>query len=152
MAGIFLNGRLYGTDEPNPSSIQIKPWSPETSYQAGTIVLHAYNFYQCMEDNNDALFNLEKWRLIGSSEGNYGIVSSTSYLPLTFGAGDLKIYYCTEDMNFYLWTGSAWEVQRKKASYSELGSVIIDEETLQVDANGKLSIRTISNEQVNNLF
>ena len=68
MAGIFLNGRLYGTDEPNPSSIQIKPWSPGTSYQAGTIVLHAYNFYQCMEDNSDTLFNLEKWRHIGIAE------------------------------------------------------------------------------------
>ena len=151
MAGIFLNGKLYGTDVPI-GGIVIVNWTANTQYHANDLVLHAYNFYQCTQDNQDAQFTLSKWRQIGSYDGDYGIVSSISQLPLTFGAGDLKIYYCIEDMNFYLWTGSTWEVQRKKASYSELGSVIVDEETLQVDSNGKLSIRTITNEQVNNLF
>lgn len=151
MAGIFLNGKLYGTDTPI-GGIAISNWTANTQYYANDLVLHAYNFYQCVQDNQDAQFTLSKWRQIGSYDGDYGIVSSISQLPLTFGAGDLKLYYCIEDANFYLWDGSKWSSQRKAASYEELGPVIVDEETLELDEDGKLSIRTVSGQEINNLF
>ena len=150
MAGIFLNGKLYGTDAPI-GGIQILNWEANTEYQVNDLVLHAYNFYQCIQGNQDSQFTPSKWKQIGGADDDYGIVSSISQLPL-FGANDLKLFYCIEDMNFYLWDGIKWSSQRKKATYNELGSVVIDEETLSVDADGKLSIRTITNQEVNNLF
>lgn len=150
MAGIFLNGKLYGTDAPI-GGIQILNWEANTEYQVNDLVLHAYNFYQCIQGNQDAQFTPSKWRQIGGSDGDYGIVSSISQLPI-FGASELKLFYCTEDMNFYLWNGTTWVSQNKKATYNELGYIMVDEETLSVDANGKLSIRTITNQEVNNLF
>ena len=152
MAGIFLNGQLYATDIPDKTFIRIHPWSPGNSYEADDVVLNAYYLYQCLVDNSDNEFNSAKWKKIGAYDGDYGIVSTISHLPSTFGAGDTKVFYCIADMSFYIWDGTQWIKQQKIATYESLGFVKVDEETLNIDANGTLSIRYIQNNTINSLF
>ncbi len=82
----------------------------------------------------------------------YGIVNSISYLPSNLTITDKKLYFNIEDECFYYWTGTQWKKIQKIASYSNLGYVKIDEETLNVDQNGVVSIRTISSAALQNLF
>lgn len=127
-------------------------WESKHSYIYGDLVIYAGAFYRCITANNDVVFDNTKWNEIGSADGNYDIVESVSYLPPYFTAADRKLYYVIEEWCFFLWNGSAWVKQQKAASYDKLGFVMIDEETLSIDENGVLSIRTISNSDVNNLF
>ena len=151
MAGIFYQGQLYGIDS-NPAGIPILFWEPGATYYADNLVLHSYKLYQCLEDNSDANFTASKWRTIGAVEGDYGIVATISQLPSGFGSDDLKLFYCITDKNFYLWDGTKWIVQKKNATYNELGCVKVDEETLAIDEDGTLSIRVIQNNSINSLF
>ena len=127
-------------------------WESKYPYKYGDIVIYASAFYRCISANQDVVFDDKKWNEIGSADGNYDIVESVSYLPPRFTAADRKLYYVIDEWCFFLWNGERWIKQQKAASYSELGFVMIDEETLSIDENGVLSIRTITNSDVNNLF
>lgn len=127
-------------------------WESNSSYEYGDIVIFANNFYRCTAPNHDLVFDSTHWSEIGSADGNYDIVESASYLPPRFTAADRKLYYSIEDWCFWLWNGEGWVKQTKKANYNTLGLVMVDEETLNIDENGKLSIRTITSEEVGNLF
>ena len=127
-------------------------WESGNTYHYGDLVIFAGAFYRCVSENSDVVFDDKKWNEIGSADGNYDIIESVSYLPPRFTAADRKLYYVIEEWCFFLWDGEKWVKQKKAASYTELGLVMIDEETLNIDENGVLSIRTISNSDVNNLF
>ena len=151
MAGIFLNGKLYGTDAPI-GGIQILSWSSGNTYYVDNLVLYLYDLYQCLEDNSDATFDDSKWKKIGAYDGDYAIINDMTALPLNLKSTDRKLYYSITDLSFFLWNGTTWIKQQKKATYNDLGSIIVDEETLNIDENGKLSIRVITDSQVNTLF
>ena len=127
-------------------------WEANSSYGYGDIIIYENSFYRCTRANTDSTFDNIKWSEIGSADGNYDIIEYTSYLPPSFTASDRKMYYSIEDWCFYLWNGSTWVKQQKTATYSTLGLVMIDEETLNIDSNGKLSIRTIQPSAINYLF
>ena len=82
----------------------------------------------------------------------YGIITSINNLPSNLSVNDKKLYFNIEDECFYYWTGTQWKKIQKIASYSNLGYVQIDEETLNVDQNGVVSIRTISSADLQSLF
>ena len=88
----------------------------------------------------------------GGSENKYDIVQSISYLPSSLPSTSRKLYYIIEDQCFYLWDGTQWVKQAKPATYSSLGLVKVNENTLNVDNAGEVSIRTISSADLQNLF
>ena len=154
MAGIFLNGKLYagGINAGDGSGLQITPWESGTEYHYSDLVLYLFTIYQCTTANNDITFDKDHWKKIGSSDESFNIITSISYLPIDLTEKDKKLFYSTEDMCFYYWDGTEWIRQQKTASYDDLGLVTIDEETLAIDENGKLSIRMIKTSEINNLF
>ena len=127
-------------------------WESGHSYAYGDLVIYASVFYRCIAANSDIVFDDTHWNEIGSADGNYDIVESSSYLPPRFTAADRKMYYSIEDWCFWLWNGTTWVKQQPKASYNDLGLVSIDEDTINIDENGKISIRTITSQEVNELF
>lgn len=127
-------------------------WESNTAYEYGDIVIYQDCFYRCTYANHDSAFDATKWGEIGSADGNYDIIEFTSYLPSHFANDERKLFYSMEDWCFYLWDGTQWKKQQKIATYSDLGNVIIDEETLDIDEDGKLSIRIITESQLNDLF
>ena len=127
-------------------------WNAGDTYHYGDLVIYESNFYRCTVENSDFIFDSTHWAEIGSPDGNYDIVQSVDSLPPRFTAADRKMYYVINEFCFYLWDGSRWVNQKKFASYNEVGLVQIDEETLSIDENGVLSIRTITNEAIETLF
>lgn len=127
-------------------------WTAGTHYEYGDLAIYESAFYRCTTPNSDLVFDDTKWAEIGSPDGNYDIVQSASHLPPRFTAADRKMYYVIDEWCFYLWNGEKWLKQQKMATYLEAGAVLIDEETLSINENGALSVRTIPNNDIQNLF
>lgn len=127
-------------------------WSPGYYYRYGDLAIYQSAFYRCITANADAVFDNLKWNEIGSPDGNYDIVQSADLLPTRFTSADKKMYYCINDVCFYLWDGYNWIKQEKKATYENLGMVIVDEKTLNVDEDGLISIHSIEETDIQNLF
>lgn len=130
----------------------IYDWTPGFSYRYGDLVIYTSAFYRCITANADTEFDSLKWNEIGSPDGNYDIVQTASLLPTRFTPADKKMYYCIDETIFYLWDGYKWVKQEKKATYDSLGMVIIDESSLNVDEDGLVSIHTIKETDIQNLF
>ena len=145
-------GTVHTTTMTVNDGTPIYVWESGNTYGYGDLVIYASAFYRCIAENNDISFDDKKWNEIGSADGNYDIIESVNYLPPRFTAADRKLYYVINEWCFYLWNGEKWIKQQRAASYTELGFVIIDEETLSINENGVLSVRTITNSDVNNLF
>lgn len=130
----------------------IYSWTAGDTYHYGDLVIYESAFYRCTVENSDFIFDDTHWAEIGSPDGNYDIVQSVASLPPRFTAADRKMYYVINEYCFYLWNGSQWVNQKKFASYTEVGLAQIDKETLNIDENGVLSIRTITNDAIETLF
>ena len=89
----------------------IYTWEPGYPYEYGDLVIYESCFYRCITKNSDTVFDDRKWNEIGSPDGNYDIVNTSSDLPIRFTPADRKMYWCIEDCVFYLWTGTEWVVQ-----------------------------------------
>ncbi len=98
----------------------IYEWHSGDSYEYGDLCIYASCFYRCTTPNHDVEFDSDKWSEIGSPDGNYDIVQTSSMLPPIFTAADRKMYYSIEDECFWLWNGSAWVKQRTLSQYSTM--------------------------------
>ena len=132
----------------------IYEWQPNFPYQYGDLAIYQAAFYRCTFPNSDASFDPTHWEEIGSADGNYDIVQSKSNLPARFSEADRKMYYVIDEDVFYLWDGEKWDKRSTtpKASSDTLGGVIIDQNGLDIDENGILSIESIDEEDINDLF
>lgn len=87
----------------------IYPWTAGTAYAVGDLAIYSNCFFLCIVANSDLTFDDTKWIGIGSSDGNYDIVTSVEDLPEgIFTEADRKIYYVIEEEKFYEWNGLAW--------------------------------------------
>lgn len=132
----------------------IYTYTPGDTYYYGDLVIYESAFYRCIvsEYVAETVLDNTKFNEIGSPDGSYDIVETSDLLPPRFTPSDRKMYYCIAEMCFYLWNGFKWAKQIKKASYTEVGMVKIDENTLEVDEEGKLSIKVINREDIQSLF
>lgn len=89
----------------------IYTWEPNYEYEYGDLAIYESCFYRCILKNNDAVFDDRKWNEIGSPDGNYDIVDTAENLPVRFTPADRKMYYCIDEMIFYLWDGAKWVPQ-----------------------------------------
>ena len=62
---------------------------------------------------------------------------------------DLSDYWTIEQVKAYV---KEKEYHLTPATYEELGGVIVDINTMMVDENGKISLKTISEQDIQNLF
>ena len=140
---------LYVDDGTN-----IAVWTPGTHYKYGDIALYGDAFYRCITENEDVVFDSLKWNSIGSPDGDYDIVQSSSLLPPRYTPADRKMYYCIEEDCFYFWDGYKWGPISAvtKASADTLGGVKIDDGTINLDDNGKISINTVTQNDIDKLF
>lgn len=140
---------LYVDDGTN-----ILVWTPGSHYKYGDIALYGDAFYRCITENEDVVFDSLKWNAIGSPDGDYDIVQSSSLLPPRYTPADRKMYYCIEEDCFYFWDGYKWDPISAvvKASADTLGGVRIDDGTINLDDNGKISINTITQDDIDKLF
>lgn len=140
---------LYVDDGTN-----ITVWTPGTHYQYGDIALYGDAFYRCITENEDIVFDSLKWNSIGSPDGDYDIVQSSSLLPPRYTPADRKMYYCIEEDCFYFWDGYKWSPISAvaKASADTLGGVRVDDGTINLDENGKISINTVTQNDIDKLF
>lgn len=124
------------------------------TYHYGDIVIYEAAFYRCSvsECIAEEILDVSKFEELNNADHQYDIVENASLLPPRFTPADRKMYYCIDEMCFYLWNGYKWAKQEKKASYTEVGMVKIDEETLEIDENAKISIKVISNNDIQGLF
>lgn len=83
-------------------------WESGNTYHYGDLAIYESQFYRCIVENNDAIFDNTKWNEIGSSDGNYDIVQSKTLLPARFTAADRKLYFVIDEYIFYLWDGYQW--------------------------------------------
>lgn len=118
-------------------------WTPNFSYKYGDLAIYGDSFYRCITPNSDASFDSLKWNPIGSPDGDYDIVQSADYLPQRFTPADRKMYYCIDNDCFYLWDGEKW---------SPKTSVYVNETMFNKDESGKLSINTVTDSEIDNLF
>lgn len=118
-------------------------WTPGFSYEYGDLAIYGDSFYRCITPNSDIVFDSLKWNAIGSPDGDYDIVQSAEYLPQRFTPADRKMYYCIDNDCFYLWDGITWTPKT---------SVYANETMFNKDENGKLSINTVTNSEIDNLF
>lgn len=86
-------------------------WESGNTYKYGDLAIYESAFYRCIVQNSDTVFDDTKWNEIGSPDGNYDIVASSSLLPVRFTAADRKMYYSIEDGFFWLWDGVKWAEQ-----------------------------------------
>ena len=140
---------MYVTD-----GTPIYTWMSGDSYKYGDLVIYESAFYRCITPNNDAVFDSLKWNEIGSPDGNYDIVQSSASLPTRFTSADRKMYYSIDDDMFYLWNGYEWVARSavQKASSSTLGGVKVDEESINLEDDGKISVNSIDDNFINDLF
>lgn len=132
----------------------IYEWQPNFDYQYGDLAIYQASFYRCTSPNHDASFNPTHWEEIGSADGNYDIVESVGELPARFSSADRKMYYIIDEDVFYLWDGEKW-IKRSstpQASSTTLGGVKINQNGLDIDENGVLSVESIDNESIDDLF
>lgn len=87
----------------------IYEWIPGDSYEYGDVVIYEDCFYLCTVSNNDSVFNPNKFKAIGTADGNYGLVEDESYLPSGLNPSDRKMYYSIADECYWLWNGTKWE-------------------------------------------
>lgn len=129
-------------------------WTPKNRYNYGDIAIYQDAFYRCTVPNSDATFDPLKWTGIGTADGNYDIVQNSELLPQRYTEADRKMCYCIDDDCFFLWDGYSWSTRSAvpKASDSELGGVIVDEETINLDEDGRISINGASDEDIDALF
>lgn len=129
-------------------------WTPDNNYNYNDIVIYQDAFYRCIIQNHDSVFDTTKWIGIGTADGNYGIVQNEESLPNRYSSADRKMYYCIDEDCFFFWDGYSWEGKSvvPKASDSTLGGVIVDEETINLDEDGKISINGATDEDIDALF
>lgn len=84
-------------------------WESGNTYHYGDLVIYESQFYRCITENHDVVFDDTKWNEIGSPDGNYDLVQSRALLPARFTAADRKLYYVIDEHIFYLWNGTQWE-------------------------------------------
>ena len=89
----------------------IIPWVSGDLYHFGDIVIYQGDFYRCIKENKDRIFDATKWEELNSADGNYDIVINKEDLPSRFTPADKKIYYVVQDGCYYLWNGDAWTPQ-----------------------------------------
>ena len=150
---------LYVDDGTN-----IYVWTSGYTYNYGDIALYGDAFYRCIYTNSDIEFDSLKWNPIGSPDGDYDIVQAARFLPQRFTAADRKMYYCIEEDHFYFWNGFEWVpktttmVDGESIQVDEDGKLsiktdtIVDGESIQVDEDGKLSVSTVSDDDIDKLF
>lgn len=90
----------------------IYEWTAGDTYKYGDLVIYESAFYRCIIENSDTVFDDTKWNEIGSPDGNYDIVQSSSLLPPRFTPADKKMYYSINDKYFWLWDGTKWIAQK----------------------------------------
>lgn len=101
----------------------IYTWISGNHYLYGDLVIYASNFYRCIFENSDVVFNNTHWNEIGSPDGNYDIVETATELPTRFTAADRKMYYVIDESAFYLWTGERWVLQERGISNEEIDAL-----------------------------
>ena len=89
----------------------IYEWRSGMDYKYGDLAIYTSQFYRCTTPNSDIVFDPAHWAEIGSPDGNYDIVQTSSELPPRFSAADRKMYYIIDEGLFYLWDGTAWVPQ-----------------------------------------
>ena len=65
----------------------------------------------CTVANSDVEWNSNHWSVIGSADGNYGIVDTYDNLPSGLTVSDRKMYFVIDEGIYYLWDGSQWTPQ-----------------------------------------
>lgn len=140
---------LYVDDGTN-----ILVWTPGAHYKYGDIALYEDAFYRCITENEDLVFDSLKWNSIGSPDGDYDIVQSSSYLPPRYTSADRKMYYCIDEDCFYFWDGTQWKQISAvpKASSDNIGGVRVDDSTISLDENGTISINTATQDDIDSMF
>lgn len=86
-------------------------WESGNTYHYGDLAIYESQFYRCIVENSDVIFDDTKWNEIGSPDGNYDIVQSKVLLPARFTAADRKLYFVIDECLFYLWDGTQWVAQ-----------------------------------------
>ena len=103
----------------------IYAWESGESYEVGDIAIYNSAFYVCTVANSDVTFNPSKWSAIGSADSNFGIVDTATHLPSTFTISDMKLYYVIDEAVFYLWNGTAWELQERSITNEEIDNLFV---------------------------
>ena len=96
------------------------------TYKYGDLVIYEAQWYMCTTEHvAGPTLDPAKFTEIGSADGNYDIVNSSSELPPRFTAADRKMYYSIEDSAFWLWNGTKWELQTDSISNEEIDDLFI---------------------------
>lgn len=129
-------------------------WTPGVLYKYGDIALYSNAFYRCIQQNSDFVFDNLKWNAIGSPDGDYDIVQSFDYLPQRFTVADRKMYYCIDEDSFAFWDGTKWKIIAAvpKATQDSLGGVKVDNDSINIDSDGTISVNTVTEADIDNLF
>lgn len=99
-------------------------YTPGDTYTFGDLCIYSGNFYRCIHEHVAPEELIPSyWDPIGNADGNYGIVDTASSLPVRFTSADRKVFFVQDEATFYLWNGTAWEIQIKSIENSDIDAL-----------------------------
>lgn len=123
-------------------------WVSGYHYNYGDLVIYSSQFYRCIQENADVVFDETKWNGIGAADSSYGIVQRKALLPARFTSADRKMYYAIEDECFFLWDGNEWVAQDK---YVAGDGITIQRDSTNKD-NKIISVNSITQQELEDMW
>lgn len=99
-------------------------YTPGDTYHYGDLCIYSGSFYRCIHEHVAPATMIDSyWDPIGNTDGNYGIVETSTDLPSRYTPADRKLFYVMDEAVFYLWDGSHWQIQEESITNDEIDAL-----------------------------